>query len=144
MLPAQGTDGIRIGSLLGVQPDGVRHWGAAVVRRLMRDDANQLHAGAEMLANQIAGVALSQSGGGAGGFEDGQPALWLQAKPGESSGEAQLLMKTDMFSAHRSLQISLDGKNYLLIPIGLQEKGIDYDLARFRLIEQESGSEESY
>lgn len=142
VLPAQGTDGIRIGGLLGVQPDGVPHWGAAVVRRLMRDDANQLHVGAEMLTNQIAGVALSQSGGG-GGFEDGQPALWLQAKPGESSGEARLLMKAGAFSAQCSLQTRLNGKKYLLIPGKLQEKDLDYDLASFRVIEQESGSGES-
>ena len=136
-------DGIRIGSLLGVQPDGVQHWGVAVIRRLMRNDANQLHVGAEMLANQIASVALSQSGGG-GGFEDGQPALWLQARQGDPSGEARLLMKADTFSPHRSLQTRLDGKSYLLIPILLLEKGDDYDLARFRLIEQESSPEESY
>ena len=151
VLPAQGTDGIRIGSLLGVQPDGVAHWGAAVVRRLMRDDANRLHVGAEMLATRIDGVALNQSGGG-GGFEDGQPALWLQAKsekllaghpPGGPSGETQLLMKAGTFSAHRSLQARLNGKNYLLIPGRLQEKSLDYDLASFRVIEQEPGSGES-
>ena len=139
VLPAQGTDGIRIGSLLGVQPDGVPHWGAAVVRRLSRDDANRLHVGAEMLTNQIAGVALNQSGGG-GGFEDGQPALWLMPKTGESSGEVQLLMKAGAFSAHRSLQTRLNGKKYLLLPSRLQEKDIDYDLASFRVIEQESDS----
>jgi len=53
-------------------------------------------------------------------------------------------MKADTFSPHRSLQTRLDGKNYLLIPILLQEKGDDYDLVRFRLIEQESSPEESY
>lgn len=143
VLPAQEMDGIRIGSLLGVQPDGVQHWGVAVIRRLMRLDTSQLHVGAEMLASQIAGVALSQSGGG-GGFEDGQPALWLRAREGDSSGEARLLMKADTFSPHRSLQTQLDGKNYLLIPIALQEKGDDYDLAHFRLIEQESSPEEPY
>lgn len=141
VLPAQETDGIHIGSLLGVQPDGVPYWGAAVVRRLMRDDENRLHVGAEMLANQIAGVTLSQSGG-SGGFEDGQPALWLMAKTAESSGEAQLLMKAGTFSTHRSLQTMLNGKNYLLIPGRLQEKDLDYDLANFRIIEQESGSGE--
>ena len=143
LLSAHGADGISIGSLLGVQPDGVQHWGVAVIRRLMRSDANQLHVGAEILANQIAGVALSQSGGGGGGFEDGQPALWLRAKQGDSSGEAQLLMKAETFSPHRSLQTRLDGKNYLLIPIILQEKGNDYDLVRFRLIAQEDSPEEA-
>ena len=140
VLSAQGADGIRIGSLIGIQPDGVPHWGAAVVRRLKRDDKNQLQVGAEMLSSQIAVVSVSQSGVGE---EDGQHALWLQARQGESSGEVQLLMKADTFSAQRSLQTRLGGKNYLLIPGGLQEKGIDYDLAKFRIIEQETGSEGS-
>jgi hypothetical protein len=126
---------IGIGSLLGIQPEGVSHWGVAVVRRLLRDDANQLHAGAEILANQFAGVFLNRNGSE---LEDGQAALWLYAKQGELSGGAQLLlMKADTFSANRSLKIQLDGKNYLLIPSGLQEKGLDYDLAKFKLIEQE-------
>jgi len=142
VLPELGADGIRIGSLLGVQPEGVSHWGVAVVRRLMRDEANQLHAGAQMLTNQIVGVTLSQSGGG-GGFEDGQPALWLQARPGDSPAEAQLLMKAGAFSVHRSLLTRMNGKKYLLIPGKLQEKGADYDLASFRAIEQEAGSGEA-
>jgi hypothetical protein len=142
VLPAQGADGIRIGSLLGIQPDGVPHWGAAVVRRLKRDDKNQLQVGAEMLSGQIAVVSVSQSGGG-GGLEDGQHALWLQARQGEVPGEVRLLMKAGTFSVHRSLQTGLGGKSYLLIPGGLLGKGIDYDLAKFRIIEQETGSEGS-
>lgn len=134
VIPAQGADGIRIGSLIGMQPDGVPHWGAAVVRRLMRDDTNRLHVGVEILANQVAGVMLK-----GGVLEGGQYALWLPAKPGESSGEIRLLMKADMFSAQRSLQTSLGGKNYLLMPVKLEERGVDYDLARFRSVEQESG-----
>ena len=142
VLPTQGSNGVRIGSLLGMQMEGVPHWGVAVVRRLLRSDANRLHVGAEILATQVASVALSQSGGGGGGFEAGQPALWLYAKPGESSGETNLLMRAGTFSANRSLQTQMNGKNYLLIPNGLQEKYIDCDLARFRLIEQEDGEED--
>lgn len=136
VIPAQGADGIRIGSLIGMQPDGVAHWGAAVVRRLMRDDANRLHVGAEILTNQVAGVMLE-----GGVLEGGQYALWLPAKSGEASGEVRLLMKVDTFSAQRSLQTSLDGKNYLLMPVRLEERGVDYDLARFRAIEQEKGED---
>jgi hypothetical protein len=122
--------------LLGIQPKGVAHWGVAVVRRLLRDDANQLHAGAEIIANQVAGVFLNQNGSE---LRDGQAALWLYAKQGESaSGTQLLLMPADSFVANRSLKIQLDGKNYLLIPAGLQEKGLDYDLAKFKLIEQEA------
>lgn len=133
-LPA-GSHSVGIGSLLGIQPQGMPHWGAAVVRRLLRDDANQLHAGAEILANQVAGVFIYQTGNESG---DGQAALWLYPKQGEKSGGSQLLlMAADTYIASRSLKIQLEGKNYLLIPDGLQEKGLDYDLAKFKLIEQE-------
>lgn len=142
LLPVQGVDGIRIGTLLGVRPGGVQHWGAAVVRRLMRDHDDLLHVGAEMLSNQVAGVALNRSSGG--GPEGGQPALWLQAKSGEPDGEIRLLMKADTFSMQRSLQTGLNGKRYLLIPAGLQERGFDYELARFRLVEQEAAGDGDY
>lgn len=137
VLPAQKSDEIRIGSLLGVQPAGVQNWGVAVVRHMMRDDQNQLHVGAEMLTNQITAVALVQSGEGGGAFEDGQTALWLAERTGESAGEARLLMKADTYSEHRSLLSELNGEDYLLIPNGLLEKCLDCDLVRFRLIKQE-------
>jgi hypothetical protein len=134
-----GSDDIGIGSLLGIQPEGVSHWGVAVVRRLLRDDSNQLHAGAEILANHVASVFPNQNGIE---LEGGQPALWLYAKQGElSDGSQLLLMKADTFSTNLSLKIQLDGKNYLLIPIGLQGKSLDYALAKFKLIEQEASDE---
>jgi hypothetical protein len=51
------------------------------------------------------------------------------------------LMRADTFSPGRSVQIRLDGKNYLLMPNGLLEKGLDYDLAKFRFVVQETGEE---
>lgn len=131
-----GSDGIGIGSLLGIQPEGMSHWGVAVVRRLLRDDANHMHAGAEILANQVACVYPNPNGNEPG---DGRPALWLYPKQGELSGGTQLLlMMADTFSASQSLKVELDEKSYLLIPTGLKEKGLDYDLAIFKVIEQET------
>ena len=142
VVPAKGNGSIGIGSLLGIQPEGLPHWGVAVVRRLLRDDAkNQLRVGAQILSNQIAGVVLNQNRVPGGAIENGQPALWLYAKQDNASGEAQLLMRADTFSPGRSLQINLDGKNYLLMPNGLQEKGLDYDLAKFRFVVQEASEE---
>ncbi len=143
LLPTQAVDTVRVGSLLGIQPDGVQHWGVAVARRLMRNEKNQLRLGAATLANQIAGVTLKQSGGNS--FAEGQPALWLYAKADDPPGEISLVMKANGYVAGRSLETTLDGKNYLLIPNGLQERGSDYELAKFRVIEQEAASdEESY
>ncbi len=62
-----------------------------------------------------------------------------------ASGEVQILMHVDAYSDGRSLQTEIDEKSFLLIPIGLVEKGADYDLAKFRLVEQEgSHHDESY
>ena len=81
---------------------------------------------------------LNKDGGEPG---DGKPALWLYAKQGAPSGGPQLLLlETDTFSSSRSLKIQLEGKDYLLIPVGLQEKGLDFDLAKFKIIEQETDS----
>lgn len=146
ILPPQGFENLRIGSLLGVQPAGVSNWGAAIVRRMSREDDGQRHIGAEVLANQIACAPLMQSGNaGSGYFEEGQLALWLYPKQVGVSGEVQLLMHADAYSDSRSLQTEIDERNYLLIPNGLIEKGADYDLAKFRLVEQEgSHHDESY
>jgi len=141
VIPAKESASIGIGSLLGMQPEGVPHWGVAVVRRLLRDDANQLRVGAQILSNQIAGVVLNQNRVPGGAIENGQPALWLYAKQDNAAGEAQLLMRADTFSPGRSLQIRLEGKNYLLMPNGLLEKGLDYDLAKFRFVVQETSEE---
>ena len=144
-LLVKGNEDIGIGSLLGMQPEGVPHWGVAVVRRLQRKNENQINVGAEILANRVAGVFLNYSNSLGGAVEDGQSALWLYSKQGEASGEVQLLMKADTFTPNRSLKILLNGKEYLLMPIGLQEKGLDYDLAKFRFVVQEAASsEEAY
>lgn len=143
-LPVKGSEGIGIGSLLGIQPEGVPHWGAAVVRRLVRKNENQINVGAEILDNRVAGVILNYNSVAGEAIDNGQPALWLYSKQNESSGEAQLLMKADTFSPSRSLKVMLNGKEYLLIPIGLRERGLDYDLAKFRFVVQEAGTEEAY
>ena len=143
-LPVKGSESIGIGSLLGMQPEGVPHWGVAVVRRLLRKNENQMNVGAEILANRVAGVILNYGGVSGEAIEAGQAALWLFSKENESAGEVQLLMKADTFSPGRSLKILLNGKEYLLLPIGLQERGLDYDLARFRFVVQETSSEVAY
>lgn len=145
-LPVKGSEGIGVGSLLGIQPEGVPHWGVAVVRRLLRKNENQMNVGAEILANRVVGVALNYGRvAGEAAETAGKPALWLYSKENEAAGETLLLMKADTFSPGRSLKILLNGKEYLLMPLGLQERGLDYDLAKFRFVVQEAASTgESY
>ncbi len=135
VLPPHRTDGIKVGTLVGTKPENVPHWGAGIVRRLSRDDKNNLHVGVEVLSTQIVGISLTDRAYAADG--ETQVAIYLN-RPGDTSGEAWLLMKPDTFSPNRSLNMELGGKGYLLLPVALAESGDDYDLARYRRMEQEA------
>ncbi|HLP98707.1 MAG TPA: hypothetical protein VK149_09705 [Sideroxyarcus sp.] len=137
VVPAARADNIKIGSLVGSKPENVSHWGAGVVRRLSRDAKNNLHIGVEVLSPQIVGVSLVDRGNSS---DEGHVALYLN-RPNDTSGEAWLLMRPDTFSTSRSLDMEMNGKGYLLLPLALVEGGEDYDLARYRRMEQDSSSE---
>jgi hypothetical protein len=135
VLPAAKGDGVKIGSLIGSKPENIQNWGAGIVRRLSRDDKNNLHVGVEVLSTQIVGISLTDRVQAAD--EDVQIALYLN-RPADTSGEAWLLMRPNTFSPNRSLNMDMSGKGYLLLPLALVESGDDYDLARYRRMESEA------
>jgi len=131
-------DSIKIGSLIGSKPDGVSHWGAGMVRRLRRDEEGKLHIGVEVLSPRVVSVPLidrAQSGS-----EKYLIGLYLN-RPADTSGEAWLLMKPEAFTASKSLLMQLDDKEYLLLPLSMVEHGDDYDLVRYRMMEQDTSGE---
>ena len=139
VLPVARAGGVRIGTLLGSQPEGISHWGAGVVRHLSRDLEGNLHIGIEVLSPRIVGVPLLDAASSA---ETGmQIGIYLN-RPHDSSGEAWLLQKQDAFVPTRSLKMQVEGKEYLLLPLALVEQGADYDLARYRMMEQDGSNEE--
>lgn len=129
-------DSIKIGSLIGSKPENLDTWGVGIVRRLSRDAQNNLHIGVEMLSSQLTGVALQVQDS----VGEEHIALYLN-KVNDNSGEAWLLMKPGSFLASRSFNMNLAGKSYLLLPLGLIESGEDYDLARYRKMEQDTSGE---
>ena len=63
--------------------------------------------------------------------------MWL-VKPDDETGDVCLLMNPDTFSMNVSLNTQFENKGYLLIPVTLMEKGFDYDLARYRKVEEDA------
>jgi hypothetical protein len=133
VVPASSADRVKIGTLIGSRPENIAHWGAGIVRRMGRDEKNNLHIGVEVLSNKIIGVTLTDHK--LANHEE-QVALYAH-RPNDTGGEAWLIMKPATFSSSRSLNMEYDDKRYLLIPLGLMERGEDYDLARFRRLEQD-------
>lgn len=129
-------DSVKIGSLIGSKPENVAGWGVGIVRRLSRDEQNNLHVGVEVLSNQVSGVALDARD--RSGADGDNLALYLN-RPNDTSGEAWLLMNPGAFLNNRSFNMRVAEKNYLLLPLGMVESGEDYDLARYRKMEQDVG-----
>jgi hypothetical protein len=141
ILPAGQSSTVKIGALIGLQPEKIEHWGVGVVRRMSRDAGNNLHVGVEMLASKLMGVTLSAFEGG--DTDADHPALLLE-KNDAPNGESWVLVQSDTFSINRSPIMRSDHQQFLLLPIALVEKGADFDLARYRKMEQESSGDEDY
>jgi hypothetical protein len=137
VLPASRANGVMIGLLVGIKPEKLDHWGVGIVRRMSRDPDNNLQVGVEILTNQITGVGLREDN-----VDGERPALWLD-RPSSDANEASLLIGPDTFSSSRSLHMRLGDRHYLLMPLELVEQGEDYDLARYRKIEEDLNADEA-
>lgn len=140
LLPPGSASDVKIGALVGIQSEKSAHWGAGIVRRLRRDAQNNLHVGVRILSNKVMGVVVGDSAGG--GVDSLHPALLLD-RTDEQGSESWVLTKADTFSINRSPTMTIDQQSYLLMPLALIEKGVDFDLARYRRMAQESGSGEA-
>jgi len=58
IVPAGRTSKVRVGELIGLQAERTDQWGAGIVRRLGRDQQNNLLVGVEMLSVRLLGVIL--------------------------------------------------------------------------------------
>ena len=142
VLPPARANSVRIGTLLGLQPEKIEHWGAGIVRRMRRDAQNNMHVGVEMLSSKVVGVILH---GHDGVNAEARLSALLLDKSDQQNGESLILIKQDIFSINRSPTMQLGDQNFLLLPLALVEKGVDFDLVRYRTIEQDTNSgEEAY
>lgn len=132
---------VKIGTLLGFQPQKSLHWGVGIVRRLRRDAKNNLHVGVRILANKVSSVALQ----GQDGYNvDAEHSALLLDRFDQQASESVMLMKQDIFSVNRSPTMKLDDQSFLLLPLALEEKGLDFDIVRYRKMAQDSTCEEAY
>ena len=140
VLPAGQASTVKIGTLIGLQPGKSLHWGAGIVRRLSRDGQNNLHVGVKILANKVECVVLRDKGS-INNTE--QRALFLD-RPEEQGGESWILMKSDTFTSSYSPTMKLGGQSFLMLPLGLEEKGVDFDIVRYRKMAKDHSGDETY
>ncbi|MEQ1674747.1 MAG: hypothetical protein ABL865_06925 [Candidatus Nitrotoga sp.] len=137
VLQAKSAGYIRVGSLMGIQPEKIPHYGVGVVRRINRDVQGNLHVGIEMLSNQADYAPLRTKHDNNANFQQG---LFLKSSQ-DREGQVRLLLGRDNFSMSHSLYSQYEGNDCLLIPITLLEKDSDYELASYRMVIEDAADE---
>ena len=130
-------DWLKIGSLLAVQPDSsVGAWDLAIVRRLAREDKgnsqlkNQASVGVQVLARQAITVGFRPQNGA---WSTGNASVeGIYMADASEPGAAILAMPPGLYMPGEQLQALVAGRRHLLFPIGITERGDDYDMIRFR------------
>jgi hypothetical protein len=130
IVPQLRGDWLKIGRLLGLQPEGGSNWIVGVVRRLQRDTLQQGAVGIQTLGRAPQPVPVRLVASRIGANSDTETAILLG--PIDFAPEVQLLLRNDVLLPGQNLQIEQDGKTYLLLPTGAMERGDDYDLVRCR------------
>jgi hypothetical protein len=62
-------------------------------------------------------------------------------RPDDESGESWILMRSETFSMNRSPTMMLGNREFLMLPVGLVEKGTDFDLVCYRKMTYDDGVE---
>jgi len=127
---------LKIGCLLGLQPDGGDTWVLGVVRRLQREIPLKGSVGIQNLATSAELVQLRV--GGSGGGEAGI----LISGDGESPGEARVLLRAGAFAPGQNMEYQKGAATCLLMPQGVVESGEEYEVVRFREMIREAPGEE--
>lgn len=135
-IPEIKGDWLKIGCLLGLQPEGGDNWVLGVIRRLHRDSPQRGSVGIQTIARSAQLVQLSPSGGAGG--ETGI----LLGDGSESPGEARVLLRAGMFVPRQNMEYRKGELSCLLIPQAVVESSEEYEVVKFREMIRDTSSDE--
>ena len=123
---------LKIGCLLGLQPEGGNNWVLGVIRRVVRDASQKGSVGIQTIAKS---AQLTQFVVGGGADVIGM----IVSDGSEPPGEARVLLRTGEFVPGRNMEYQKGDASHLLMPQGVIERGEDYALAKFREMIRDTG-----
>ena len=138
IVPQVRGDWIKVGTLLGVQSETAKFWGAGIVRRITHDDFQQRRVGIELISKAVIPVRLSPAGdvSSINALRFGDDGVLLSTAP-DQSGDIALLLPVGSYSQRQALGMNVREKQYYLMPRKLVEGGEDFDWAKFKVMRQE-------
>ena len=130
---------LRIGALVGLQPEGGDNWLIGIVRRLNRESPQQGAVGIQTLARHGRTIQLRPEGGAAGAGRDPDLGVLLDTPAQGGSPGVELLLRAGTLVAGQNLEYEQEGKMFLLFPVAVEESGDDYEQVRFRQMVRDTG-----
>lgn len=138
VIPQIKGDWLRIGALLGLQPEGGTNWVIGIIRRLNRSSQQQATVGIQTLARQPQVLQLHLESGSLGKSRDTETGILLDAAGGTDT-EVSVLLRAGAWVAGQNLEYEHNGSVFLLLPSGVEERGMDYERVRFRRMVRDTG-----
>jgi hypothetical protein len=128
---------LRVGCLVGVRREEGVAWGVGIVRRVVSDEPGNRYVGIQMLATGGAAVTVFAQKPAARPTDDvpeGELCVLLPSTI-TRSGETLLLLRPSLFDARLRYEMHAYDRRYRLEPLGIAQRGDDFEVARFRIAE---------
>jgi len=139
IVPPQKIDWVRVGALIGMKGETSNYLGIGLIRRITRDAHQQRRVGIKVLTKTAIPVRISKANTmSALNFDlREETAILLTVKP-DARGEVDMLLRVGIFKGRDSLEMTVQERNYQLVPSSIVEAGEDYYWARFKVKKQSS------
>jgi hypothetical protein len=134
IVPPQKIDWVRVGALVGMKGETSNYLGIGLIRRITRDAHQQRRVGIQVLTKTAIPVTISKANTMSSLNFDlrEETAILLTVKP-DDRGEVDMLLREGIFNGRDSLEMTLQDRNYRLVPSSIVEAGEDYYWARFKV-----------
>jgi len=137
IVPSQKIDWVKVGALIGMKGETSNYLGIGLIRRITRDAHQQRRVGIQVLTKTAIPVTISKANTMSSLNFDlrEETAILLTVKP-DDRGEVDMLLREGIFNGRDGLEMTLQDRNYRLVPSSIVEAGEDYYWARFKVTQQ--------
>jgi hypothetical protein len=131
IVPQAKSDWLRVGMLLAMQPEGGQNWVIGLVRRVNKLPTQEARVGIQTLSRAPVGTRFVIR-------SLGEQMAVLLPPPGPATGEVGIALPSGIFTPGVNLEAEFNGRQHVYMPLGVAERGEDYDIARFREMVREA------
>jgi hypothetical protein len=118
-----GKEWLKVGSLVGLQPEGGDNWLVGVVRRFVRETDALGNVGIETLSKQPRGIVADSHG---------LRREIVMLDPPQEGAELRLALSADDWEEQAPLYADIDGRRFLLLPEDLLDTGVGHVVGSYR------------